>query len=248
MQILKELPPAPLGAPSFLTIGNFDGVHLGHQELVLGMVATAHSQGCVAGALTFNPHPLAVLRPEMKLSHLSSPEERAGALEALGLDFLLELPFTRETASTPAELFVEMLARALLYVSFGSVRTSRSVAAARVLHRGWQNWAYDTVTGCRQWVRSRPKARRCTAAAYAASCRARAMPKAQRDFSGARTSCAAVVQHGQGRGQRLGFPTANVEVPEGRLIPAYGVYACWAWVGGKGIPSAVSIGSAPHFR
>ena len=111
MLTLSGIPDAPLGEPAFLTIGNFDGVHLGHQALISAMVESAHSSGALAGLLTFDPHPLAVLRPEIALRYLTTPEERAELLGALGLDFTLIMPFTRETADLSAMEFMRQLTR-----------------------------------------------------------------------------------------------------------------------------------------
>ena len=94
MQTYEGFPTQPLTQPTFLTIGNFDGVHCGHQALLAEMVEAAQAAGAQAGVLTFNPHPLAVLRPEVPLSYLTTPAERARLIGALGADFALVLPFS----------------------------------------------------------------------------------------------------------------------------------------------------------
>ena len=109
MDIYDRFPSTPFTDPVFLTIGNFDGVHRGHQMLVCELSAAAHARGALAGLLTFEPHPVAVLRPDVKIPRLTSNEERADILAALGLDFVIVLPFTRETAATPAAEFLASL-------------------------------------------------------------------------------------------------------------------------------------------
>ena len=109
MQIYHDFPPEALTNSSYLSIGSFDGIHRGHQALIGHMVETAHASGCLAGVLTFDPHPLAVLRPELALAQLSTVDERAEILAALGADFVVILPFTRETAATSAADFVKLL-------------------------------------------------------------------------------------------------------------------------------------------
>jgi riboflavin kinase/FMN adenylyltransferase len=98
-----------------VTIGVFDGVHRGHQRLVLSMVAAAHTAGCVAVAYTFDPHPLAALGREPPLL-LTTVEQRAEMMAALGLDLLVVPPFTLTTASTRAADFSEALVRDLRMV------------------------------------------------------------------------------------------------------------------------------------
>ncbi len=109
IRIYDDLPDQPFRQPSYLTIGNFDGVHLGHQALVEDMTSQAHAAGCLAGLLTFDPHPLAVLRPQAPLAHLTSVGERIELLGAHGLDFVVTLEFTPELAATGAEDFLREL-------------------------------------------------------------------------------------------------------------------------------------------
>jgi len=113
METYAGFPPQPLAQPVFLTIGNFDGVHRGHRKLIGDLAEAAHAAGCLAGLLTFDPHPLAVLRPEVSLLRLTSPEERADLLDALGMDFVVVLPFSRELAATPAADFMANVTRRL---------------------------------------------------------------------------------------------------------------------------------------
>ena len=95
MRTYDGFPPEPLAKPTFLTIGNFDGVHCGHQALLAELAEAAEAAGALAGVLTFNPHPLAVLRPDIPLAYLTTPAERARLIGALGADFTLILPFNR---------------------------------------------------------------------------------------------------------------------------------------------------------
>lgn len=102
---LSELPPLPRGAA--LTIGNFDGVHLGHQQLLRRVVERARARGAVAAALTFEPHPIRVLAPDRAPQRLSSPGERARLIEREGIELLVVLPFTQELAHLSPENFVD---------------------------------------------------------------------------------------------------------------------------------------------
>jgi riboflavin kinase/FMN adenylyltransferase len=96
--------------PSIVTIGNFDGVHLGHQKLVRQVVERAQAVGVCSFAVTFDPHPEQVLFPERRLTHLSTPEERVEMLQACGIDEVWVCQFTPEVARLEPEDFMRMVA------------------------------------------------------------------------------------------------------------------------------------------
>ena len=104
--------------------------------------------GCQAGLLTFDPHPLAVLRPDLALPYLTSPEERADLLAALGLDFVLILPFDRATAAlTAAEFMQHIVARVPLCALWIGPDFALGVGAKEA-RRGWQRWGRSWATSC----------------------------------------------------------------------------------------------------
>jgi riboflavin kinase/FMN adenylyltransferase len=247
MQTYLGFPTRPLDRLAFLTIGNFDGVHRGHQMLVSEMVQAAHAVGCGAGLLTFDPHPLAVLRPEVALSYLTAPEERAELLAALGLDFVLILPFDRASAALSAGEFMRMLVPrvplcALWIGPDFALGRGREGNAARLAEIG-QELGYDLrVTPAYDWrgelVRS-SRIRSLLAGEGAVEQAAELLGRPYEVWG--------EVIHGAKRGRGLGFPTANLALPPGRLLPAYGIYACWAWRGETGYPAAVNVGVRPQF-
>jgi riboflavin kinase/FMN adenylyltransferase len=98
--------PAPFGK-SFVTIGNFDGVHLGHQMLFAEVVSRAQQGQGTSVAVTFEPHPLQVIRPEIGLKLISSYEQKVEMITLAGIEVLVVIPFTREFAATGAETFVD---------------------------------------------------------------------------------------------------------------------------------------------
>ena len=247
MQTYLGFPTQPLDHPAFLTIGNFDGVHRGHQMLVSEMVEAAHLAGCEAGLLTFDPHPVAVLRPDLALPYLTSPEERADLLAALGLDFVLILPFDRATAALSAADFMrQIVARVPLCALWigpdFALGRGREGSAARLGELG-QELGYDVrVTPVYDWhgepVRS-SRIRSLLADDGAVEQAAELLGRPYEVWG--------EVVHGAERGRTLGFPTANLKLPAGRLAPAYGIYACWAWRGETGYPAAVNVGVRPSF-
>lgn len=247
METYYGFPEPALTQPVFLTIGNFDGVHRGHQMLVRNLAEAAHSAGALAGLLTFDPHPLAVLRPEAVTLRLTGNEERAAALGALGLDFVLVLPFTRETAATSAEAFMRILIahfplKALWVGPDFALGRGREGDAPRLAELGEMLGYTVHVVQPYHWqgepVRS-SRVRNLLAEKGAVTQAA--------DLLGRPYQLWGKVAEGAKRGRRLGFPTANLVLPPDRLIPAHGVYACWAWREDVGHPAVVNIGVRPTF-
>jgi riboflavin kinase/FMN adenylyltransferase len=254
MENYAGFPQQPPDRPAFLTIGSFDGVHLGHQALIRSLVAAAHRDGCLAGLLTFDPHPLRVLRPEMAMPRLTTNGERADILAALGMDFTVVLPFTRDTAATTAADFVGQLVerlnlKALWIGPDFALGRGREGNAARLAELGAAHGF--TVEVIEPYLLEEGLVR---------SSRIRALLSE----SGAVDAAARLLGRpyqmwgpvvvGAKRGRTLGFPTANVQAPEDRLIPAYGVYACWAWrkeLSAHGLtpgyPAVVNVGVRPSF-
>lgn len=248
METYYGFPSHPFQQPVYLTIGNFDGVHRGHQFLVSKLVAAAQRDDGLAGLLTFDPHPLAVLRPEAMTPRLTSIEERAALVEALGLDFVLTLPFTRETAAMPADAFMQMLTAHLpvrqLWIgpdfALGRERTGTAAhLAALGATLGYRVQVVQPfeINGGTPVRSSRVRALLAEAGAVAEAAVLLGRPY----------QVWGQVKEGARRGRRLGFPTANLALPADRLVPAHGVYACWAWRGDTGYPAVVNIGVRPSF-
>ncbi len=246
-RIYRGLPDEPFATPSYLTIGNFDGVHRGHQALVESMLAAAHAQDCQAGVLTFDPHPLTVVRPDIPLHYLTAIDERIELLSAHGLDFVVVLPFTRATAATSAADFMRILVERLRLRSLwvgpdfalgrGREGTPERLALLGVdlgytLH---MIAPFQALGGPVHSSRIRGLLSEAGAVGEAAA------------LLGRPYAVWGTVMRGAGRGRLLGYPTANLDVPASRLAPAFGIYACWAWSGARGYPAAVSIGVRPTF-
>jgi riboflavin kinase/FMN adenylyltransferase len=255
MRTFQGFPPQPLDRPVYLTIGSFDGIHRGHQALIRKMVGAARTAGCLAGLLTFDPHPVQVLRPDVRVARLTSDEERSAILEALGLDFLLILPFSRQTASIPAAEFMRELA---VHAPLRSLWIGPDFA----LGRGREGDAeHLKALGAKMGYRVRIRPPFTLRGDPVRSSRVRALLA----DDGAVEEAAGLlgrpyqiwgrVQTGAQRGHRLGFPTANLALPAERLLPAHGVYACWAWLGEPGAaaggvpghPAVVNVGVRPTF-
>ncbi|MEN6479440.1 MAG: bifunctional riboflavin kinase/FAD synthetase [Anaerolineales bacterium] len=229
-----------------LTIGSFDGLHIGHQHLIRQLVTQAHEHGWLAGALTFDPHPRKVLSPERRTALLSTPQERDTIFAALGLDVLIVLPFTREMADTSASAFVRELARCLHLVelwvgegfALGKDRTGDSAALQRLADElGFRLNVVPPVMVDGQPV---------------SSTRIRALVEAGRMreaavLLGREYSLNSVVVPGVQRGRTLGFRTANLRIAAERAMPPNGVYAVRVQLGDECLPGVANLGIRPSF-
>ncbi|MCL4559406.1 MAG: bifunctional riboflavin kinase/FAD synthetase [Chloroflexi bacterium] len=234
-------------ASTWLAVGSFDGVHRGHQEILQRMVAEAHRSGANAVVLTFFPHPAEVLRGPKEAFYLTSPEEKSTLLAALGIDTLVNLTFTRELANLAAADFMSDLKEHLdlrqLWVGFNFALGRNREGDIPTLQRlgdlmGFTLAVIPPVTVEGETVSS-SQIRGLLSAGMVD--RAAAMLGRHYRVEG-------TVQLGDGRGRKIGIPTANLSVWSGRLLPGAGVYACWAHLEGDRLLAVANIGSRPTFE
>jgi riboflavin kinase/FMN adenylyltransferase len=232
-----------------VTIGNFDGVHLGHQHVVRRAVEVSREVGVDdVVAVIFDPHPIAVLRPEHAPPTLTTIDERLALLEAAGIDDVLVVPFSREIAAWTPEDFIDRIVVGALHAKVvvvganfrfgnraaGDCATLREAGASRdfgvegiTLDGGPQVWSSTYVRNC-----------------LAAGDVAGAAEALGRPFTVRGT-----VVKGDERGRELGFPTANVPMDASAAAPADGVYAghLKRLDTGEEYPTAISVGTNPTF-
>jgi riboflavin kinase/FMN adenylyltransferase len=246
MQVIHTLSQADLSQDAFLTIGAFDGVHLGHQQLVKQLCAAARRESYLAALVTFHPDPVAFLKPESERFCLTSPQEKVALLGELGLDLLAMLPFDRELRHTPARDFVEQLCRHLrmkaLWVGPDFALGYKRQGDVPAL-RGWGRELGFTVQIVAPVVRG---------GAVISSTRIRRLLLKGKvveatELLGRYPHIVGKVVAGAGRGRALGFPTANLLVADQRVLMADGVYAIYAWWGGQRWPGVANIGVRPTF-
>jgi riboflavin kinase/FMN adenylyltransferase len=231
---------------AWLTVGVFDGVHRGHQAIIGPMVKGAHQSGDPAAVLTFDPHPAIVLGHRAELKCLTTPIERAELLGSLGVDFVITLEFTRAIADTSAGEFMARLKQRLglkeLWAGYDfALGKDREGNASRLTELGQQlGYQLRVVEAIadESGVISSTTIRKLVATGDVAEA-ARLLGRYYR-VSGP-------VIHADGRGRRIGVPTANLEAPEGKVIPGKGIYACWAQLGQERYMAAVNIGTNPTF-
>ncbi len=243
----EELQRYAPGRPTAVTIGNFDGVHRGHQYLIRHLISRARGLGLAAGAVTLYPDPVRVLRPQEPFQYLTSLEERLDLLHATGLDFVVPLTFTSEVAELSPEAFATLLyedlsMRLLLMGPDNGIGRNREGTPARLAPLG-ETLGFG-VEVLPQPLSTNDREVRSTAirAALAAGDLDTVSQQLGRPYS-----IRGPVVHGDHRGHEIGFPTANVAVTADRALPAFGIYATWAWLGEARYPSATSIGRRPHF-
>ena len=231
---------------SILTVGAFDGIHLGHQALIRELVAYAKQKGRLSGLVTFYPHPAAVLRPDRPVQYLTTPGEKAALLEPLGLDWMTVLSFTSQLATmSPRDFMRHMYERANMRgvwvgpdFALGRGRAG-DVSALQRLGKEVGFRVYDApyVTQDGDKVSSTHIRTLIRRGRVKEAARLLARPY---NVSGE-------VVRGAQRGRCLGFPTANLDVHPERIVPANGIYATWAYVGSERYRSVTSIGIRPTF-
>ena len=210
--------------PVVLTIGKFDGVHLGHQHLISQVISRARQMDAQAGVITLHPHPREVLFPGETVQYLTTLGERLSLIEQQGVDLAIVLPFTPDLARTPARDFVLLLTthlrlRALVVGPDFALGRGREgdIPFLRQIGQelGFEVHVVDPLTIEGRVIRS----------AEIRTLLAEGKVRAAFRLLGRWPNVIGQVVRGAGRGHKLGFPTANIEVPSRRIIPANGVYA-----------------------
>ncbi|MEU1885735.1 bifunctional riboflavin kinase/FAD synthetase [Micromonospora sp. WMMD987] len=233
---------------SVVTIGVFDGVHRGHQATIGHAVARARELGIGSVVVTFDPHPVEVVRPGSHPAVLTEPARKAELIEALGVDVLCVVPFTKELSLLPPEAFVhdilvEHLHAALVVVGDNFRFGHRAAGNVELLERLGRTSGFEVehaplvaaagTVFSSTYIRSRVEEGDVAAAAA---------------VLGRPHRLEGVVVLGDQRGRELGFPTANLRCPPHAAVPADGVYAGWLVRGGtERLPAAISVGTNPTF-
>lgn len=250
MRVWRDLTEVPddLGR-TVVTVGNFDGLHRGHQHVVQrARAAAATADVDTVVAVTFDPHPMAVLRPDHAPSMLTTISQRADLLAEAGVDDVLAIGFTREIAAWSPEEFIQRILVDALHATvvvvganfrFGH-RASGDVAtlaAAGETH----DFTVDAVAldgGPQVW-----------SSTYIRTCLAEGDVSGAAEALGREFAVTGTVVQGDQRGRGLGYPTANVPVEAGCAVPADGVYAGWLRRAdaSESLPAAISVGTNPTF-
>jgi len=246
MRIIRDLHRANAGRETVLTIGAFDGLHLGHQELVRKLILRARQMDRISAVLTFDPLPRAVLDPEGNTTCLTTLEDKIRLFDEWGLDLLVILPFTRELANTSAQEFARKLREHLQMVelwvgwnfALGRGRSGNVSALQRIGKvMGFQVHVVGPVSDGQVPISS-TEIRNLIAAGRV---------REAAEMLGRYHQLNGLVVTGDDRGKELGFPTANLDVREQCAIPAAGVYAAYASISSGRYSAVVNIGFRPTF-
>ncbi len=233
--------------PTVLTIGSFDGVHLGHQALVSDMVKSSRQNNLQSVVLTFYPNPAVVLGKYSSSSYIHRPEEKASFLIGMGIDWVVTMKFDSDLAKISAADFIVQLREAL---DFKQLWCGENFAFG--YDRGgdieWLTQNSD-VLGFELNVANSVEEDGCTVS----SSRVRKHILAGEVSAAARClgrplRVPGIVVQGAGRGETIGFPTANLSIWRHRTCPSQGVYLAYAFVDNDKYPAVVNIGKRPTFE
>lgn len=247
MKIFHGTDNANILRPTVTTLGVFDGLHIGHQRIMSKIVERSKELGVVPTAITFDPHPRAVLHPESAPPLLQTLDQRLANFEVLGIEQAIIIPFDKEFAAIEAEQFLNEIVRERLQAkevylgkgfAFGKGREGNIELLRRMSEQnGFFADEVDEVT---------LRGRRVSSSTIRKLLGEGRVNLARR-MLGRPYGVEGVIEHGAKRGRTLGFPTANLK-PHNRVIPKFGVYATAALVDGTWRRSITNIGIRPTFE
>jgi riboflavin kinase/FMN adenylyltransferase len=232
---------------TWLTIGSFDGVHTGHQELIRELTYKAHLEGAQAVVLTFHPHPAVILRGRTGAFYLTTVSEKVKLLDELNVDVVITHPFTYEISQSSAREFLFYLSKHLgfrqLWVGEDFALGKRREGNIKFLNNlsgdfNFQVHVVDPISSGGKTISS----------SYIRKLLSEGKVEEANLLLGRSYQISGEVVHGDSRGKNIGIPTANLETGNEKLIPGAGVYACRTQITDKFWPAAVNIGTRPTFE
>lgn len=231
----------------WLTIGIFDGVHRGHQQIIQKLTAGANQNHAPAVVLTFHPHPMQALTGN-RFAYLTSPQQRAHLLGQLGVHLVITLPFDAQLASLSGAQFWHNIHQHLrvqrLLVGYDFAMGRGRDTDTRALYTLAAEYHFDF-----EVLPAFALHNQVISSSHIRSLLIQGDVAGAAEFLGRPYALGGPVISGDGRGRKLGIPTANVRVWSEQVIPARGVYACWGCVNQQHrYPAAVNIGVRPTFE
>jgi len=231
---------------SWLTIGSFDGVHLGHQQIIHDLVKGAHDNGQPAVVVTFHPHPQLIIKKEGRPFYLTLPGKRAQLLGDLGVDIVLTYPFSSETSQMRAKEFIALLHQRLqfsrLWVGYDFALGRNREGDPAYLKNLGQQYGY----ALKEILPYSIDGELVSSSRIRKSIREGEMREAAA-LLGRTFEVTGTVVVGENRGKSLGFATSNLDVPQEIVDIKPGVYACLTDVDGQTWKAVTNIGFRPTF-
>ncbi len=247
MRVHDELPILNKDQDTVVTIGVFDGVHLGHQEVISQVRTIASESKSLSCLITFTEHPRAVLSSNADIKYITAAERKVSLLKSSGLDLVIPLTFDIDLSKLRAGEFCQLLKDRLrmskLIIGHDFVMGFQREGTADVLKSignelGFSVDIVEQVSTGGTRISSTVIRHAITSSEVVEAAR----------YLGRLFSLDGTIVTGDGMGKLLGFPTANISIFESRLIPGDGVYATWAYIKGDRYLSATSIGTKPTFN
>jgi len=246
MSIEKELAKAQPDRDTLLTIGVFDGVHLGHKYLLSQLTKQAKEQNLLSGVVTFNQHPQELLSPQTKLPFLTDLAQRIDLIKGEGVEIIITLPFTTELAQLSAREFINLLKK---HIRMRGLVLGHDFALGKgregdVNSLSALGKAMDFTVTIILPIMVNGEVVSSTAVRNALT---KGDMKRVLQLIGRPFSLNGCVTKGTGRGVELGFPTANLDIDPRQALPTDGVYATWSHIDGQIYQSMTNIGGQPTF-
>ncbi len=231
---------------SAVTVGNFDGLHLGHQKILRSVKERARANGLHAAVITFDPHPMRVLQPDRAPLMIQTMSQRLAGFEQMGIEAALVLRFDRALSLVSPEEFIQRilvggLRAGAILVGANFRFGHRGAGDVRLLGEIGKRDGFEVEVVAPVEVAGKIVSSTAIRAAVAGGDVAAAIPLMGRPFS-----LTGEIRSGAGRGRTILFPTLNL-VPEQELLPKLGVYATESAVGGKLFSSVTNVGTRPTF-
>ena len=231
---------------AWITIGSFDGVHIGHQQIIKTLVEGAKAENASSVIVTFFPHPAKVLRPFPDPFYLTSPEEKDKMLSNQNVDSVLTIKFDRELASLTADEFMGILHRQLnfscLLIGYDFRLGANREGDFQSLQKIGEKMGY-----CVRAIEPLQSSSKIVSSSLIRKLISDGDLATANALLGHQYAIRGEIVHGDGRGKHIGIPTANIDPWKEKLIPRIGVYAALAELDGKLHHAVVNIGLRPTF-
>ena len=246
MRVEEELARFSPSKDMVLTIGVFDGVHLGHKHLLSQLKELAQRENSLSGVVTFRQHPQAVLSPQTKLPCLTDLTQRIRLLKNEGIEVIIPLSFTHKLVQLSTRQFIDILRKHLrmrgLVIGPDFALGRNREGDTDTLHTLGRELDFSVTVVPPMVVNGE-----IVSSTAIRNALAEGDMKRVRKLIGRPFSLHGHVNLGTGRGKGLGFPTANLNVGSQQALPPDGVYATWAYIADNAYPSVTNIGQRPTF-